>query len=428
MAAVLAGCGGTNTGAVPQANAAAVQLSASQYAVLYSFAGGSDGAYPFDAPLIDATTGALYGTTAEGGIDDCYFLNQKFGCGTIFKLTPAKSGYSESVLYRFCPSASSCVSTGSFPVGGLIAGKNGRLWLYGAASRGGNTSCTTPDYVGCGTAFRIGAAGNDFQVLQAFDGADGFGPNAPLTPTAPGPLYSTTNLGGAYGYGTVYKLQPSESGYRESVLYSFKGTTNGPDGAFPADGVTLSKNGALFGVTVYGGTHGRGAVYKVTPLGPNTERIIHSFGASGDGFQPFGGLIVDKNGVVYGTTSAGGAHSGGVVFELARSRGNYVEKILYDFCSASKCTDGSFPTAGVTSADGALYGTTESGGAYNDGTVFRLARSGSHYTEQVLHSFGASGDGAEPNAGVVVGADGALYGTTEAGGANGYGTVFRLKP
>jgi uncharacterized repeat protein (TIGR03803 family) len=230
-----------------------------------------------------------------------------------------------------------------------------------------------------------------------------------------GNLYGTTNYGGAYGLGTVFKLTPSGT---ETILHSFN--IDGTDGAYPEAGLVMYK-GNLYGTTVEGGTDNiDGTVFELTPTKKGgTEKILHSFGTTGDGSQPYCVLTVDNTtGNLYGTTNVGGAYSYGTIFELTPSG---TETVLWSFGSG---TDGANPVAGVVrDAKGNLYGTTNYGGAYGFGTVFELTPSG---IEKVLHSFDLNGtDGAYPLARLVI-YKGNLYGTTVDGGTYGDGTVFEV--
>jgi uncharacterized repeat protein (TIGR03803 family) len=151
-----------------------------------------------------------------------------------------------------------------------------------------------------------------------------------------------------------------------------------------------------------------------------TFRSLVSFDGSNGAGPTLGSLVQDKDGNLYGTTGRGGAYDDGTVFKITRE-GRLTT--LYSFCSQTDCTDGSLPQAGlVLGADGKLYGTTGAGGVYGDGTVFKITREG---TLTTLHSFDGT-DGSEPDDGLLLGADGKFYGTTLYGGANGYGTVFSL--
>jgi len=228
---------------------------------------------------------------------------------------------------------------------------------------------------------------------------------------------------------------------QEKVLYSFGATS--ADGADPwFSGVIFDAKGNLYGTTYYGGTNdtssgGAGTVFElVQATGGNwTEKTLYSFGAAAtDGYGPLNGLILDAKGNLYGTTYRGGANSDrGTVFELSPAvGGNWTEKVLYSF--ADNSDDGTQPSAGlIFDAKGNLYGTTSSGGAHGFGTAYELSpTAGGKWTEKVLHSFGATTDGKEPNAGLILDADGDLYGTTDLGGTYGTsssgGSVFELTP
>ena len=213
---------------------------------------------------------------------------------------------------------------------------------------------------------------------------------------------------------------PPAHGQTETVLYSF---ANSPDGANPRY-VTpvLDTNGNLYGTTNYGGAYGFGTVFKLTPSG--TETILHNFDVNGtDGAYPVASLVLYK-GNLYGTTVEGGTDNiDGTVFKLTPTKKGWTETILHSFGAIG---DGSQPYCALSlDTTGNLYGTTNVGGAYSYGTVFELTPSG---TEKILWSFGNGRDGANPVAGVIRDTKGNLYGTTEYGGAYGYGTVFKLTP
>jgi uncharacterized repeat protein (TIGR03803 family) len=218
--------------------------------VLYRFQGGSDGVGPF-AGLVADSTGALYGTTVYGGGSAC-----NSGCGTVFKLTPTRSGYEESVLYRFQGG-----SDGAGPESGLLADASGAL--YGTTRNGGNPSLDG------GTVFKLTPAGSGYieSILYRFlGGNDGYGPAAGLIADATGALYGTTTAGGnpSVSAGTVFKLTPTGSGYAETILYRFAWFHGVNDGAEPT-GTLIARGRALYGTTVYGGGQPDcGAVFKVT--------------------------------------------------------------------------------------------------------------------------------------------------------------------
>jgi uncharacterized repeat protein (TIGR03803 family) len=184
-----------------------------------------------------------------------------------------------------------------------------------------------------------------------------------------------------------------------------------------------------------------GLVFELSPDGKGgwTETVLHEFGGSGDGIEPYGGVVADAGGNIYGTTAEGGANGAGTVFELSASNGQWTETVLYSFCAETYCADGAYPFAGlVLDVAGNLYGTTDSGVTGNEcvagstcGTVFELASVDGQWAETVLHSFEGS-DGATPTANVIFDAAGNLYGTAYLGGSNacsmGCGAVFELKP
>jgi uncharacterized repeat protein (TIGR03803 family) len=251
-------------------------------------------------------------------------------------------------------------------------------------------------------------------VLYSFTGQpnDGANPIAGLV-DVDGNLYGTTESGGTDGYGTVFVINPTNGD--ETVLYSFTDTKG--DGAYPEAGLVMDSSGTLYGTTLGGGTSGDGTVFEINPTNGD-ETVLYSFNGT-DGAYPVAGLL-DVGGNLYGTTGSGGTSRYGTVFEINPT--TEVETVLYSFTGGN---DGGNPIAGLVDVDGTLYGTTESGGTSGDGTVFEINPSTGE--ETVLHSFPATnGDGAHPEAGLVMGTNGNLYGTTVSGGAYGYGTVFEI--
>ena len=341
--------------------------AAAQEKVLYNFRNGTDGAIPIFAGVIFDAAGNLYGTTSTGGA---------YGSGTVFELTPTAGGtWSEKVLYSFKNDGTDGIN----PKAGLIFDAAGNL--YGTTSHG------SPSHQG--TVFELTpAAGGTWteKVLHSFinDGMDGGIPEAgPLIFDAAGNLYGTTFTGGAYGSGTVFELTPAAGGtWTEKVLYSFN-PFNGADGAAPYDGLIFDAAGNLYGTTEVGGTGGCGGyscgtVSELTPAagGTWTEKVLYRFQGGADGAVPVGGLIFDATGNLYGTACQGGA--GGC-------------------------------------------------GGYGCGSVFELTpAAGGTWTENVLHSFSDTPDGAGPEGGLVLDSAGNLYGTTDGGGPSGFGTVFEF--
>ena len=226
-----------------------------------------------------------------------------------------------------------------------------------------------------------------------------------------GTLYGTTEQGGPANGGVVYKLDAGG----ETVLYRF---TGGDDGQDPYNsGVIRDSAGNLYGTTVNGGADGAGVVYRIDISG--NETALHRFEGGADGKNPYGPLIRDAEGNIYGTTRSGGAAGFGCVFKLDPS-GHYT--VLYSFQGGA---DGRYPTSGVIRDQaGNLFGTTVNGGARtSSGVVFKLDAAGN---ETVLHRFREGGDGRFPSSGVILDAEGNLYGTTERGGVAGVGVVYKV--
>ena len=248
---------------------------------LYSFPGGSDGANPW-AGLV-AVNGTLYGTTSSGGGDakKCGF---PYGCGTVYSISTSGA---HKMLYSFDSGG------GSVPWAGLV---NVNGMLYGTTEYGGDYSCN--EY-GCGVVFSISLRGKE-TVLHSFTSSDGQYPFAGLV-NVKGLLYGTTMGGGTYGKGTIYSITTTGT---ENVLYSFAG---GSDGAVPHAGLIYVK-GTLYGTTTQGGGtgcggNGCGTIYSVSTAG--AETVLHRFGGSPDGANPYAGMI-DVNGTLYGVTAGGG--------------------------------------------------------------------------------------------------------------------------
>jgi uncharacterized repeat protein (TIGR03803 family) len=368
-------------GTVPAPRAQAQTLT-----VLHTFTGSPDGLSPL-AGLVRDWNGNLYGTTVFGGA---------YGWGTVFKVGPTGK---ETVLYSFTNSPD-----GSQPHAGLVMDEAGNL--YGTTISGGSSDA--------GTVFEVDTSGNE-TVLHSFTNSpDGAAPVAGLVRDWKGNLYGTTPYGGdlacdpPYGCGTVFKLGPTG---KETVLYSF---TNSPDGAVPEAGLVMDEAGNLYGTTVSGGSSCCGTVFKVAPTGKET--VLHSFSFS-DGSAPSAGLVRDWKGNLYGTTVEGGSSGVGTVFIMDPTG---KETVLYSFAGG---TAGAYPYGAlVRDWNGNLYGTTFYGGdlacsaPYGCGTVFKLGPTGK---ETVLHSFTGSSDGLFPFAGLVMDEAGNLYGTTMV-------TVFKL--
>ena len=380
------------------------RVQAQTYQVLYTFTGGIDGGAPWG--VIRDAAGNLYGATSGGGStsEGCntYFR----GCGVVFKIDPAGQ---ETVLYTFQG------LTGFSPEAGLLRDKLGNL--YGTTGSGGDTHCL---HVGCGTVFKIDAAGHE-SVLHSFSGGnDGLYPLASLIQDAAGNLYGTSSGLSSFtsASGTVFKL---DAAGKETVLHDFAGP---PDGALLEGSLLRDAHGNLAGATASGGngtacgTAGCGTVFKISATGQET--VIYNFTGGADGWSPVGNPIRDSAGNFYGATAFGGnltcnpPYGCGVVFKMD-ARG--VETVLYAFGDETK--NGYQPNGGLVRDEaGNLYGTTFRGGPYQNGTVYKVDPSGN---ETLLHSFTGGADGGYPPAGLVMDAAGNLYGSA------GF-VVFKLVP
>jgi uncharacterized repeat protein (TIGR03803 family) len=316
--------------------------------ILHSFRGGADGSGPQGTLVV--LDGALYGTTEYGGSK---------GNGTVFEITPSGT---ERVIYSFKGG-----SDGATPV--LVGMVVHAGQLYGTTNAGGNPRCHVEGIVGCGTVFALTKSGKE-RVLYRFNGKrDGACPAGALIDVN-GTLYGTTNFGGIGNNGTVFKIS---SAGRERVVYAFKGY---PDGAVPYAGVT-ALGGAFYGTTAFGGAFNySGTVFRLSASG--SEQILHSFKGYPDGALPFGSLTI-VNGMLYGTTEYGGSSSVGCASGGTTGCGTLfsvtisgTERVLYRFNGEP---DGASPWAGLTSNNGALYGTTLSGGASDAGSIFRYSTS-----------------------------------------------------
>lgn len=389
--------------------------------VLHTFGNSTDGQNPFGG-LIESG-GALYGVTAEGGTGTCPNPGTT-GCGTVF--TISSKGY--QVLYSFSGPPNDGAGPGYET---LVA--DGRGNFYGTTVGGGNGPCKSNGVVvGCGTVFKVTNTGTE-KILWSFAGPpnDGAIPNGGLAIDSAGNLYGTTLAGGngscsgssISGCGTVFEVTSSGT---ENVRYNFM---NLADGITPFSGLVLDPAGNLYGTTSEGGRGDAGTVFEVTPSGSKT--ILHNFSLTqlAHGVLPYGGLVRDSAGNLYGTTAGGGAScSCGIVFELSGS----TFTVLHVF--AGSPADGAAPYATLfRDSKGNLYGTTVTGGANGSGAVFEIPMGGA---EKMLASFNGTTQGNQPFGTVwTSGPNSDIYGTTGDGGntkctvgIGGCGTLFRVAP
>jgi uncharacterized repeat protein (TIGR03803 family) len=340
---------------------------AQTFTILHNFTGGPDGDMPYSGVTLDRV-GNLYGTTTQGG---------NTGLGTVYQLKLFHDHWLLNPLYQFQQ------PIGAYPQGRVVFGPDSSL--YGISSAGGT-----------GTGIS-GPGGN------------------------PCP----------HGCGAVYKLQPQPTSCKTSIcnwiatsLYSF---TGGADGYSPSfvDPV-FDQAGNLYGTTEGGGPGTCGVVFQLTPgHGSWTESVLHGFDCGFDGFAPSSGITFDTAGNIYGTASAGGA-GGGTVYKLSRSGSSWIETTLYAF---QQDLDGSEPVAPVLlEAAGTLYGATIGAGPHNDGTVFKLQSSGGNWIFSLVFGFDQGRIYGGPNGNLLMDSRGNIYGTTWSGGAFANGSVFKLTP
>jgi len=390
--------------------------AASTVTTVYNFTGGLDGSDPASQLIFD-NAGNAYGTAVTGGAS---------GCGTVFQLTPMGGGqYQQSVLHSF-----NCFDEGKNPYGGVTLDSAGNL--YGTTVAGGSGGVCTGD--GCGVVYKLTHSGGSWteSVLYSFgDSPDAGGPGSAVVFDHSGNLFGTAPDGGAYGVGAVFELSLVNGQWTERVIHDF---TGGDDGATGFLGRLLPDTfGNFYGVTELGGANAAGTVFKLTPGSGGTYMFstLYAFAGQPDGAFPYGGLIADSHGNLYGTTYYGGAYGAGAVFRVGptASFGGWRDAVLYSFQGGP---DGGNPTTTlVFTPNGRLYGTTAAGGdpGCDCGVIFSLAPTGvNRWLENVLHTFGTPPDGAYPYYGLTPDGAGHYLGTTAAGGTQGAGILFQLTP
>ncbi len=381
------------------------QPSQSQtYKVIHNFVA-TDGESPYSGPILDSA-GNLYGTTYAGAF---------WGAGGVYRLSPSGSSWTLNRLYSFKAGLD-----GTGPGFGTLAVGPGPA-IFGTTEGGGDF----------GVVYKIGPNPNctgthcwwQESIVHDFGtGTDGWEPIGGVVFDAAGNFYGTTLVGGASGNGIVYEVSPSGTSWNETVLYNFP--TSGPDAINPVAALTLDAQGNLYGTAPAGGAYGFGAIFKLTRTGSTwKESVLYSFQGADDGQNPVGGLAIDKAGNLYGGTFLGGANGGGTVYELSPSGSTWNFQTLYSFSGYG----GPYNKLTFDSA-GSLYGITNSDGAYNDGTVFKLTPSSSGWTFTNLHDFAGGTDGASPYGQVAVDGSGNVFGTAAIGGTENYGVIFEITP
>ena len=406
---------------------AASVARAQSYHVLYNFTGGADGANPHVGVTLD-NAGNIYGTAYGGGA----------GYGTAYKLARHGSNWILSPLYSF---KGNPANDGAGPDSSLVISSNGVL--YGTTIAGGPyTFCQIlfGGYYGCGTVFTLRppptrpptpTAPWVENVIYRFTlEPDGAYPRNSIVFDSAGKLYGTGGNGGGNNgvYGVVWQLFPEGGGWSEVPVYVFTGNA---DGGKPQSGVVFGADGNLYGTNSEYGTNEFGccgSVFQIVRNGSGwTENTLYDFTDGNDGSAPYGGVIQDAAGNLYGTTTTDGANGGGTVFELSPSNGGWTFETIYSFSGAAGQQVGPYDNL-VRDSAGNLYGTTYLDGRYGWGNVFKLSPSGGGWTYTSLHDFTGGSDGAAPRCRLVFDSNGNLYGTASSGGGIGYGVVFEITP
>jgi uncharacterized repeat protein (TIGR03803 family) len=369
-----------------------VQRDGSGYKALHHFAGQpSDGAQSVAA--LSENAGVLYGMTASGG---------SANGGAVFKLNRDGSGY--VVLHHFGSIANDGVNLHA----GILVGSEGIL--YGATRMGGQW--------GSGTLFKMNSDGSNYSVLYNFSGSnDGAQPRGTLIEIS-NRLYGTASNSGDGSGGVVFAVNKDGSDF--AVLHAFAGSP--ADGSNAWDSLLRGSDGALYGTTTAGGSAGKGIIFKVNTDGSGYD-VLHHFGGSNDGQEPWAGLLEGADGKLYGVANTGGSHLNGTFFRLDKNGNNY--ESLRDFDGG--IGEGYRPQGTlIRGSDGSLYGTTREGGRGNMGTVYKLQPDGSSFA--TLYNFSSwGGDGSLSTSRLLQASDGYLYGTTLDGGLFEYGVVFKMR-
>ena len=398
------------------------------FSTIYSFNGGSNGGGPEGQVVLDSN-GDLFGVTNYAGPSPGY--------GTVYEL--AAGSHAFSTLVDFAGT-----TNGATPKGGLVEDSSGNI--FGTTTAGGASSD--------GTLFELAAGTHAFSTVVTFTGSNGVNPEGDLTVDAGGDVYGVTGSGGASGGGTIYEVSASthvmtidslpgkslgtdpatsmiEDSSGDIFAASSSGTVYEIIGGVPTVITTLGSNidtnsnvledssGDLLGTTTNGGSAGEGSVFEIA-AGTTTVTTLISFTGTANGSTPGGELVKDSNGNIFGTTSTGGASGDGTVFEIAANTHAFTTLVTF-----TGTANGSDPASGlVEDSNGNLFGTTSSGGANGEGTVYELA-AGSH-SFSTLISFSGTVNGDDPVGTLVEDSSGNLYGAMESGGTGGDGTVFEL--
>jgi uncharacterized repeat protein (TIGR03803 family) len=355
--------------------------------------------YAFDRVFEDSH-GALYATSYSAG-----------GYGSVFQLAKTVNGvWQETTLSQFQGGAD-----GQNPIGGVTEDSGNTL--FGTTTFGGAH--------GAGTLYSLPIGGGRTVLYSFTGGADGNEPESTLLrDKTTGTFYGTTASGGSAGCGTAFQIAQFGGSWVETTIYSFTGA----DGCSPERSLHFGRQrGTIYGTARRGGAANAGTIFTLKQRnGVWKQLVIYNFLGGSDGSQPTD-MTVDLDDSIYGVTEGGGALRHGTVFHLTQLDRTWNEAVIYNFKGGA---DGSKPIGLHEDQDaGVLYGTTEKGGVFKQGTVFSLTSNGASWNEAILHSFGASNDGAQPRARITQdNKRGVLYGTTAYGGQFGGGTIYAITP
>ena len=387
----------------------AITAQAQTLTVLHSFSGHADGGSPYAGITFDQQ-GRIYGTTTYGG---------SHGDGVVYRLERQGEGWSFSPIYTF---GSSRVD-GINPLAGVVFGPDGLL--YGTTSEGGTEGYGTvfslqPPAAACKAALCPWAETVIYNFTFDPIGVDpGYGD---LVFDQAGNIYGTA-FNSSAGGGSVFKLTRSGSGWTASLLWHF---TGGNDGSYPASGVIFDNAGNLYGTTTDGGSRDSGTVYELSPAQSGwTETTLYSFNAFDTGIGS-GGLIWDAHGNLFGIAGSGFLGEGpSAAYELTPQNGSWSFTSLYNFGEQSIGPISS-PTF---DSQGNLYGPLPAAGN-GSGQIFRLTPSGNQWLYSPFYQFDScsNGNACYPLGAVTFDANGNMYGTTETGGTDRWGTVWEITP
>jgi len=386
--------------AIPGIGIASASLAeAHGYQVIHNFTGGSDGGTP-PYTLVQDRKGRFIGTANQGGQNNA---------GVVFRMEHRKAGWQVAPLYNFTgtdgqPGWGVTLFKGSIYTNALYAG------VFGGP---------------CGSALQLTRSQGAWQsvLMRTYTKDEDGCPTGNLVPDRAGNVYGVTQGGGPNGWGAAFELSPSGSSWTETILYGFQG---GSDGGLPYSGLVFDRSGNLYGTaTARGGSgcgQGCGTVFELSPSQSGwTYSVLYTFKGGSDGGQPVAGVVFDRKGNLYGAAESFGANGGGTVFELSPAQGSWTFNLL------ASMTGDAGPVASLTiDSSGTIYGTNYRDGAGGYGSVFQVKQSGGKWTYKDLHDFTGGSDGGYPGGGVTLDARGNAYGTAVVGGADNFGVIYEI--